>query len=114
MGKFSFPRQYRLSDRESVRHAFKKFPFFERRVKLFVVSNCLEYNRYMVTFRRNFGTAVKRNRIRRCSREVLRHLHPLLKQGYDMVFLFTDPQIVITTNQNPLSVLLRKAHLFRD
>lgn len=111
-GRFCFPREYRLSDGVAIKRAFKGVSFTEKTVKLFIVENGLNYNRYLITFKRNFKTATKRNHFRRMSKEVLRHINHLLEQGYDVVFLFTEPNCDFKLKLNPLSFLLRKAGLF--
>jgi ribonuclease P protein component len=59
-----------------------------RGAKLFVLKNSLPYNRICFTFSRGFGTAVKRNRVRRLGREAYRGLKSRLRCGYDLILLF--------------------------
>jgi ribonuclease P protein component len=44
-------------------------------------------NRYAVVAGKRVGKAVQRNRCKRLVREALRHLHPHLRQGYDIVVI---------------------------
>jgi ribonuclease P protein component len=44
-------------------------------------------NRYAVIAGKRVGKAVQRNRAKRLVREALRHLHPQLKQGYDIAVI---------------------------
>lgn len=53
--------------------------------------NDLSHNRYGFVTPKRLGNAVKRNRIRRQVREAIRHLHPYLKQGYDIVVIVRLP-----------------------
>jgi ribonuclease P protein component len=53
--------------------------------------NHLIHNRYGFITPKRLGKAVKRNRVRRHMREAVRHLHPHLKQGYDMVIIARLP-----------------------
>ena len=52
---------------------------------LSVVPNNLSHNRYGFITSRRLGNAVVRNRVRRLLREAVRHFHPNLNQGYDLV-----------------------------
>ena len=49
--------------------------------------NGLEHNRYGFAVGRRVGKAVRRNRVKRWLREVVRRLHPQLRQGYDLVLI---------------------------
>ncbi|MFN8592184.1 MAG: ribonuclease P protein component [Thermomicrobiales bacterium] len=44
-------------------------------------------NRYAVIAGRKSGGAVQRNRLKRVTREALRHLHPSLRAGFDVVII---------------------------
>ena len=85
---YRFPREERLKGRDEIRKIFN-----ERKsvscagARLLSLRNGLPHNRIAFTFSRKFGNAVKRNRSRRLSREVYRHLRNELRQGYDMVLL---------------------------
>jgi len=68
-----------------------------------------------ITVTKSFGTAVRRNRIKRYIRESFRHIHPHLKSGADIVINvhrladdFTQKQVFDT-----LSSLFLKAGLTR-
>jgi ribonuclease P protein component len=52
---------------------------------LSVAPNNLSHNRYGVVASRRLGNAVKRNRARRLIREALRHHHPQIAPGHDIV-----------------------------
>ncbi len=61
-----------------------------RRHPLVVLSfgaNNLDHNRYGVIASRRLGNAVRRNRARRLLREALRHQHPHISPGYDIVLI---------------------------
>ncbi len=44
-------------------------------------------NRYAVIAGKRCGKAVQRNRLKRLTREAIRHLHPRLRPGYDLVLI---------------------------
>lgn len=52
-----------------------------------VCANALAHNRYGIVVGRRLGIAVARNRIKRRLRATLSELHPLLRQGYDIVVI---------------------------
>ena len=52
-----------------------------------VAPNNLPHNRYGFITSKQLGNAVRRNRVRRLLREAVRHVHPMLKPGYDIVFI---------------------------
>lgn len=54
------------------------------------VPNGLPHNRYGIITSRRLGSAVRRNRARRRLREAVRHWHPNLKEGYDVVLIARD------------------------
>jgi ribonuclease P protein component len=85
---YSFPMRERLKGRDEIGEVFSR----KRAVscpgaKLLRKENSRLYNRIAFTFSRKFGNAVERNRARRISREVYRHLRNDLKPGYDLVLL---------------------------
>jgi len=58
-----------------------------------VAPNGLPHNRYGFITAKRLGNAVRRNRIRRLLREAVRHQHPAVKPGYDLVFI-ARPHVV--------------------
>ncbi len=57
---------------------------------LSVAPNDLSHNRYGFVTSKHLGNAVKRNRVRRLLREAIRHLHPRLRPGFDVVMVVRD------------------------
>jgi ribonuclease P protein component len=80
--------QHRLSSRSDFERLKK-----EGRVQThswFLLSyapNTLSYNRYGFITGKRLGKAVTRNRTRRLLKEAVRHTHPHLSQGYDVVLV---------------------------
>ena len=86
-----FSKRERLSARSSVELVFKKGKRYSvDGISLFVLPNELGYNRFLCTFRRGCGNAVKRNRARRVFREVYRQNKDCLKTGFDIVVLLSN------------------------
>jgi ribonuclease P protein component len=58
---------------------------------LSVAPNQLTHNRYGFVISKRLGTAVVRIRTRRRLREVMRHLHPQIAPGHDIVIIARNP-----------------------
>ena len=69
---------------------------------LSVAPNERSHNRYGFITSKALGNAVIRNRTRRQLREIIRHLHPHLALGYDMVIIARRPVV-----GKPFSQILR-------
>lgn len=72
-------------------------------------------NRYAVVAGKRIGNAVERNRCKRLVREVLRELHPRLKQGNDIVIILrggTEELPGLSTAQEHLVQIFRRADLY--
>jgi len=82
--RLRYSRDFRRLRREgqSKRHPMMVFTY---------APNDLHHNRYGFITAKQLGHAVKRNRVRRQLREVLRLLHPHLKQGYDVIIIARVP-----------------------
>ncbi len=52
-----------------------------------ISNNGRDSNRYGFAVGRKVGSAVRRNRAKRLMREAIRHLHPRLAPGHDIVFI---------------------------
>lgn len=87
----SFSKRERLSCRRSIELVFKKGKRCSGEgFSLFVLPNDVGRNRFLCTFRRGFGNAVKRNRTRRVFKEIYRQNKHCLKAGFDIVFLLSN------------------------
>jgi len=83
-----------------------------------VLANGLEppANRYTVVAGKKVGGSVQRNRLKRLVREALRHLHPTLAPGHDLVVIVrgtVDEMPNYDTARAPLERILRRANLLR-
>lgn len=65
-------------------------------------NNDLKHNRYGFVTGKKLGNAVTRNRVKRRLSEATHRLHPMLRQGFDIVIV-TRPAVV----QQPFADLLR-------
>jgi ribonuclease P protein component len=104
-------RLRRKEDFARLRREGRSYP--HRFMTLSVVPNGLPNNRYGFIISKHLGNAVKRNRVRRLLREGVRHLHPRLLPGYDVVIIARRDCVgqPFLTIQRTLEVLLVKAKL---
>jgi len=81
-----------------------------------IAANALQHNRYGFVTAKRLGNAVTRNRIRRQLREAVRHLHPSLQPGYDIVVVARQDVEGKSFQQisDALQVLFHKAQLFGE
>ena len=109
---FSFPRKEKLKGKDEIREVFnRKKGVFCVGARLFTRKNELPYNRIAFTFSRKFGKAVERNRSRRLSREVYRHLRKELRKGYDLVLLVYPGRDVFSLRAGQMRELFSRAGL---
>lgn len=77
--------------------------------------NHLPHNRYGFVTSRQLGKAAVRNRVRRRLREVVRHAHADLVQGYDIVLVARNPVVgqPYTRVSEAVLMCLRRAGLWK-
>jgi ribonuclease P protein component len=71
-------------------------------------------NRYAVIAGKKVGKAVQRNRLKRLVREAIRHLHPQLTPGHDMVIILrggVDEMPGLATAEASLRRIVQRAGL---
>jgi ribonuclease P protein component len=77
--------------------------------------NGLEHNRYGFAVGRRVGKAARRNRVKRWLREAIRHRHPHLQQGFDIVLIargrMTEPNVDFGTVEESVGILTERAGL---
>jgi ribonuclease P protein component len=113
-GDYSFPLRERLKGRDEIGEVFSR----KRAVscpgaKLLWKENGRLYNRIAFTFSRKFGNAVERNRARRVSREVYRHVRNDLKPGYDLALLVYPGKDNYSRRMEQMRELCSRASLFK-
>lgn len=112
-GLFLFPKKIRLSQKSDISRVFKKGIVFKfKDEKLFVLYNGMNFNRFLCTFRRGFGKAVQRNRVRRVSKEIYRYQMVSLKQGFDIILLVSRYNSSFCVWQKIITNLFGMANLF--
>ena len=114
MDNFTFPGEERLSTRADIKAVFKNgLKISCRGANLFLSPNGLDYNRFLCTFRRGFGTAVERNRARRISKEAYRLIKHRLKTGMEFILLVFSPCDTYSERTKQLNFLFSKAEMYR-
>lgn len=112
MLRFTFSKHERLCGENCIKAVFKNGSRFAYNgVSMFVLPNNLSYNRFLCTFRRGFGSAVERNRVRRISKEVYRQIKNCLKTGFDIVLIVFSAKGDFFALETQFCNLLRKAEL---
>nr|WP_314780231.1 ribonuclease P protein component [uncultured Treponema sp.] len=115
MSNFTFSVEERLRDRSCIKAVFQKgLKLSLNGVSLFLLPNGLEYNRFLCTFRRGFGSAVMRNRSRRISKEAYRHIKHRLKTGNDIILLIFSEKDSYSLRLEQLTALFLKAKMYND
>lgn len=77
--------------------------------------NRLGHNRYGFAVGRRVGKAAARNKVKRWMREAARHIHPQLKQGFDIVLIargkMAEPSVNFETVEASVGILTERAGL---
>jgi ribonuclease P protein component len=86
------PRHLRLRAPEDFARMRQQGRAYRHRLLLLsTLPNALPHNRYGIITPKRLGGAVQRNQVRRLLREVLRHKHPVLRGGFDLVIVAHPP-----------------------
>jgi ribonuclease P protein component len=105
-------RLRRGSDIDRVRSKGRSWS--SRLLVLAILPNELEHNRYGFVVGKRVGGSVERNRAKRLMREAIRHRHPELSQGHDLLLIarnsFRD-ETTLAEVAEQLDGLLRRARI---
>lgn len=112
-------RRFRLrrpSEFEQIRRRGRSVA--SRLLVLSVAPNGLAHNRYGFAVGRRVGKAVRRNRVKRWLREIVRQLHPSLRQGFDLVLVargkLADESVTYHELREAVEILIKRAGLWNE
>ncbi|HEQ72500.1 MAG TPA: ribonuclease P protein component [Spirochaetia bacterium] len=108
----SLTRRERLSGKRDIQTLFSRGKRYEENgITLFVRSNGLPRNRILVTTRRGFRTAVKRNRQKRILKEIYRNSKENLVCGFDCAFVLKKEEASWSSLRRAFIDICKKARL---
>lgn len=111
------PRFLRLKQSDDFARVRREGRTFRHKLLLMgVCPNDVGHNRYGIVTGKKVGKAFQRNRVRRVLRELVRHQHPHLEGGYDVV-LVASPATAdapFAALQQAADALFRQAGLVRS
>ena len=113
--KRSLTRKERLSNKREIAALFTQAKKIEGEgIKLYFLPNQREFNRILITVRRGFRTAVRRNRQKRILRDIYRNNKSIMKQGFDLGFVLIQEESSFQALQAGFFKLLDKTGLADD
>ncbi|MGL4982752.1 MAG: ribonuclease P protein component [Treponemataceae bacterium] len=102
----------RISQSNDIRRLLKTGKsFYTTGMRLFILPNNTNTNRFAVTLKRGFGNAVERNYAKRLVREAYRHIKSLLCGGYDVLLLLYPHHDDFHLRYNQVLFLFKRAKL---
>ncbi len=112
--KRSLTKKEILKKREDIDNIFKNGSiYFSKDIKMIVCRQALGYNRIIVIPVRNFGTAVKRNAVRRKIKEIYRTSKFDIQKSYDIIFVvYKHIKPDYNNISNTINLLFKKANLY--
>ncbi len=114
--KKSLTRSERLTRSSDINRVFSRRQSVScNGAKLFCISNSYQWNRFVCIPARGFKRAVDRNRVRRHVKEIVRQEKPLLRTGFDMVFLiYPGMDYDYSMRKQQIISLLKRAGLYQQ
>ena len=82
-------------------------------IKLKFIKNDFAFTRVLITFIRNYGNSVARNRDKRIVKEIYRHIKKDVLPGFDLIFILLTGNFSFNDRQMHILDILNKAGLLQ-
>lgn len=82
-------------------------------IKLKFIKNDFAFTRILITFKRNYGNSVTRNRDKRIVKEIYRQLKKDVLPGFDLIFILLTGNISFNDRQGRIIRIISNAGLLQ-